>query len=588
MTRSVPLLTCLILLVLAPAANAAWFPAEPLDGPAAIERVDVDMGHEDTGGVVYVKGGQAWVSVLTAGAWGAPGAISGPGTTEAVVAAGQAGRVAVAWIENGTVFGAVVGAPPVALSSPGGASGLAIDLGINGVAYAVWSQAGDVRAARLEGSAWQAVPAPLDIEPVAAAGEGTARPRVAVAADGSALVVWGEERPPSRTRVFVRRVYGTALSSIPQDATPDTVDGLATGSADLPDVDVEYDRSFAWVVFRQEVGGRTRSLARRLRASTFEAPVAIDGGATSGEPRIALSGSGEGHGVAVASDRTVVGAALRDDAFQAPARLDAFGFASEPRVTFSERDDTAVVWRAGADPGAIVRARLAPAEAPFGAEAVLSRPDLGTVPAGALAVSSNRVADVAVAMIQGPPTQPGARYVAIAMHDLPPSRPVLTAPRSYGPVRPLIEWNAGLDLMGPQTFKVLIDGREVATTAKTSLRAPRRLRAGAHRVQVIGVDRRGQQSTVSRSRRVRVDAGIPKMRVRTRRSGRRVRVLVDARDPRGGTGIRRVRVDWGDDTKDSRGSDTSHRYRRGGRFTITVTVSDRAGNRATRTVTVRV
>jgi PKD domain len=585
MPRTVPLLTCLILLALAPAASAGWFPAEPLDGPAPIDRVAVDVGHEDTGAVVYIKGGQAWTSVLAAGAWGAPAAISGPGTSEAVVAAGVRGRVAVAWIENGTVLGALLGSPAVTLSAPGGASGLAIDMGINGVAYAVWSQGGDVRAARLEGGAWQAVAAPLDIDAADRAGEGTARPRVAVAADGSAIVTWGEARGDGRTHVFVRRIYGTTPSSIPQDATPDSIDGVAAGSADLPELDVEYDRSFAWVAFRQEAGGRTRSVARRLRASTFEPPVTIDMGATSGEPRIALSGSGEGHGVAVTADGAVVGAALRNDAFQAPARVDAFGMASEPRVTFSERDDAAVVWRAGADPSAVVRARMAPEEGPFGGEAVLSRPDLGSVPAGGFAVASNRVADVAVAMLQG---APGARYLAIAMHDLPPSRPVLTAPRSYGPLRPLIEWNAGLDLMGPQTFKVLIDGREVATTAKTSLRAPRRLRAGMHRVQVIGVDRRGQASTLSRSRRVRVDGGIPRMSVRTQRTGRRVRVRVEARDPRGGTGIRGVRVDWGDDTKASRGTTTAHRYRRGGRYKIMVIVSDRAGNQAIRTVTVRV
>jgi hypothetical protein len=367
-------------------------------------------------------------------------------------------------------------------------------MGVNGVAYAVWSQAGHVRAARLEGNSWTLVPAALDINLAASAGEGAARPRVAVAADGSALVAWGEAGADGRMHVFVRRIYGATLSSIPQDATLNTFEGFAAGSADSPDVDVEYDRSFAWVVFRQEVGGRARSIARRLRASTFEPPQAIDGGVTSGEPRIAISGSGAGHAVATASG-TAVGAGLSDDLFRPGARLDAGGAVWSSLVTFSDRDNAAVAWRAGDDAAAVVRGRISDSDGRFGAEAVLSRADLGTVPQGAFAASSNRIGDVAVAIVQG---APGARHVGIAMHDLPPARPVLRRlPRTVGR-RPLIRWNAGQEFLGAQTYRVLIDGRQVATTRKRRYR-PRPLRRGRHRVQVIGVDRVGQASTRSRA-----------------------------------------------------------------------------------------
>jgi hypothetical protein len=50
---------------------------------------------------------------------------------------------------------------------------------------------------------------------------------------------------------------------------------------------------------------------------------------------------------------------------------------------------------------------------------------------------------------------------------------------------------------------VLIDGRVVKTTPRTRVRL-RRLRPGTHRVQVVAVDRRGQQSEVSRRDRFRV------------------------------------------------------------------------------------
>jgi hypothetical protein len=214
------LLAVLLLLVAAPAAEARWFAAERIDGAGT--RPVVDLGIEEGGGVVYVKDGVAWLSRLGSRGWGVPAALSGPNTTEAAVAAGQS-RLAATWIQDGNVVGTLVGAPAVPLSGGGGASGLAMDTGVNGVAYAVWTQSGDVRAAQLRDATWTAVPLPLDIDPAATATE----PEVAVAADGSALVVWTEAG-----HVFARRIYGTTLSALPQDA----------GVGDSPQVDVEYDR----------------------------------------------------------------------------------------------------------------------------------------------------------------------------------------------------------------------------------------------------------------------------------------------------------------------------------------------------------
>ncbi len=169
--------------MLAPVAEARWFAAETIDSAGA--RPVVDLGIEEGGAVAYVKNGQAYLSRLGSRGWTQPAPLGGAGATEAAVAAGPAGRVAAVWIENGVVFGTLVGAPAAALSTGTGASSLVIEMGVNGVAYAVWAQNGDVRAARLHESGWQAVPAPLDLDPAGAAGD----PAVAVAADGSALVV---------------------------------------------------------------------------------------------------------------------------------------------------------------------------------------------------------------------------------------------------------------------------------------------------------------------------------------------------------------------------------------------------------------
>jgi hypothetical protein len=476
----IPLLAFALTLALAPAAQARWFAFEPVDGPGAVARPVVDLGIEEGGALVYVKDGQGWLSRLDPGGWTPPAGLSGPGTTEVAVAAGEPGRLAAAWIQNGVVYGALVGAAAVPLSAGGGAAGLAIEMGVNGVAYAVWAQNGDVLAARLAGGTWQAVPAPLDVDPARVAGAGAGRPKVAVAADGSVLVVWGEVFADGVSHVLARRIYGTTLSVLPQDAS-----GATGGSADSPELDIEYDRSYAWVAYRQDIGGVSRSVARRLRASTFEAPYALDAGAASAGPAIGMSSSGIGHAVSVAGG-LLLGTPLRGDAFAAARRSDRSGAVTNAAVATSERNDTALAWRAGDDATAVVRGRRAQDDGGLGPEALLSHRTLGPVAPGPLSASSNRVGDVAVAFVQG-------GTVGAAMFDLPPSAPALRNLPDVVGRRVLVRWTPGQDFGGPQRYRVLVDGRAVGTTSATSLRT-RRLRPGKHRIRVVGIDRRGQPS----------------------------------------------------------------------------------------------
>src|SRR5207253_11083016 len=133
------------------------------------------------------------------------------------------------------------------------------------------------------------------------------------------VVVFGEREADGRTHVSGRRVYGPSVSQAPQDLTLSDLGGHAGGSADLPDIAIEDDSSFAWAVFRQAFedgagGTKTRVIARRLVGSQFEAPVAIDGQGfpiadSVGQPRIAMSGRGDGYaGVALASSGATYGA----------------------------------------------------------------------------------------------------------------------------------------------------------------------------------------------------------------------------------------------------------------------------------------
>ena len=258
MRRLLIALTAVAALLPASAAQAGWYRAEAVDGPAEIVSLgDVDVARDGSGGVVYLKreGGaaQVFLSRLDEGKWQAPERLSnGAPVTDAAVTATDGGRLAAVWAAGGQVLATVIPAaaqaqapaPPVVLGG-GDATGVAIDMGINEDGYAVWSAGGDVRAARLDGTAWTPLAAPLDVDPSRDAGRGASRPRVAVSAEGNAVATWGETDATGRTRVMERRLTRLALSTVPQDLTLDSFEGQPGGSADSPDIDIEDDGSFA-------------------------------------------------------------------------------------------------------------------------------------------------------------------------------------------------------------------------------------------------------------------------------------------------------------------------------------------------------
>ena len=583
MTRLLTLLTTLFVLALAPAAQAAWFRAEPIDGPADIVSLgDVDVARDGTGAVAYLKreGGvsQVFLSRLTGGVWSAPVKISsGPAVTEAAVSATDGGRLMVAWIAGGTVLGTVIEragaapAPVAALGGPG-ASGLSVDMGINEAGYAVWSANGDVRAARLdEGVTWTPIAAPLDVDPARSAGTGSSRPRVGVSAEGNAVVVWGENAADGKTHVMSRRLTALNLSVAPQDLTLPIFEGGAGGNADSPDIDIEDDGSFAWVAFRQDFGGRSRTVARRLRGSGYEDPFAIDGGQTSFSPRIDFAGKGLGGAVtAAAGDAVFSGYLDKFDAFQPAVRIDVTpGGQPSPVIATSERGDVYAAWRTG--PGE-VRARRKNGEKGFEPEFAASNPAFGAVVPGQIAVGADRSGNTAVAMVQG---DGAGRRVSVAVYDRVPGRPVVLRSFRYRARKPLIKWAVGSENWGAQTFTVFVDGKAVGKTTKNRLVSKRRLGRGLHRYRVRAVDRRGQVAT-SRTRTFRVDPGLPTLNLTVRRRGRTVTVSTVAAD-RGPAGLDYVQIDWGDKSRKLRRRSAVHHYKKG-RYTLTVRAVDKAGN----------
>ena len=286
------LLAAAFVLTVAPSARADWFASEAVDGPADIVKVGgVDLGRDGHGAVVYLRRdagvAHVFVSRIYDGAFHAPEQVDvgiPEEATDAAVAAADDHRLVVVWISGNRVYGSftpggAVGtmSPPQLLADPGGQPhDVDVDMGINGTAYATFTVPGaggsDVAAVRLQGSTWEAVPQPLDIDPSRAAGAGTGRARVAVSAEGNAVATWGEAGA-----IFARRITGLNVSVAPQLVS------LVGGVADSPDIDVEDDGSFAWVVFRQDLDGVSQAVARRLVGSQFEAPAFI--GAPGATPR---------------------------------------------------------------------------------------------------------------------------------------------------------------------------------------------------------------------------------------------------------------------------------------------------------------
>ncbi len=170
MPRSlIALLTAALVLLPAASANAGWFGAQPLDGPNAdvVSVGNVDLARDGAGAVAYIRNADgvphAFISRLNGGRWLPVERVDptlGGAVTEVKVAVGDANRIAVAWIADGIVYATSTpagdtpgGFAPIATLGGPGAESLDIDLGVNGAAYAIWQEGGNVTAARLQDAA---------------------------------------------------------------------------------------------------------------------------------------------------------------------------------------------------------------------------------------------------------------------------------------------------------------------------------------------------------------------------------------------------------------------------------------------------
>jgi hypothetical protein len=599
----------LALLVCAGPAQAAFFPAEQIDGPSPdIQYVgDLDVARDGTGALAYVRldGGvpHVYVSRLVGGVFQRPERVDvgldGPGGQPAV-AASDGGRVVVVFVNSGTVFAAVSDAGAGNWTAPQplavGGSDPSVDMSVHGVAYATYTVGGNVLAARMERRTTQftGIPGVLDVDPAREAGVGSARSRVSVGADGTAVAVWGEAG-----QVFARRLTRRGMSSVVVQASVGELEGQPGQAADLPDVSIEDDSSYAWIAFRQRfggaAGGQARGIARRLRGSRLEDPVAVDGQPWGGLSIHSIDMYINGRGVGQALTATgggVFAALIKDDIMNPGTPIGTAGPTAASAA--DETHDRVAAW---IDDGGVaharhyedrVESRAVPAPGP---DSLISNPGFGPVdPAGGFHVAADRVGDFAMAFIQGFGAE---RRVVAAVYDRNPGWFATTSNSSWrNPTRNALAWGSSTELWGGVTYTVEIDGRPVAQTRQTRLRlAPKAVRDGVHTWRVIATDRRGQAFATAR-RTLRIDTVAPRLRVSVKRKGRVATVTARANDviPRGGraSGVAYARIDFGDRSGVVEKRRASHRYTRTGRFTIRVSATDKAGNSTVVRRTVRI
>jgi hypothetical protein len=591
-------------------ANAVFVAGESIDGPSADIRSlgDLDVARDGGGAIAYVRrdGGvdHVFVSRLVSGAWQAPERVDVglPGAAaQPVVAASDGGRVVVVYTSGGALFASVRADGAAAWSAPqllaGWAVNPSVDMSINGTAYATFTSGGNVLAVRLErkATAFSGIDAPIDVDPPADAGNGAARSRVAISADATAVVVWGESG-----HVYARRLYRSSISTTPVDLSlPDLGVGHAGLGADLPWVAIEDDSSFAWIVFRQAfadgAGQTTHAIARRLRGSRLEGPVVLDplgwGGQSAEGPQVAINGKGVGIATVGTTGGSALAGVIKDDILNGAIPIGGDRSPTQPAGAVTESGARAVGWinpGEGTVHGAIYDDNPAVRSVPFPTlDTVLSNNTFGLVDATAgFDMAADRTGDIAYAFIQG---SGDSRRLVTSAFDRPPGSIFghTSSRRWHNVYRDAVSWSSAPDLWGPITYTLYIDGKPLTLagkpvqTTKPSLVLPAgSVPEGVHRWRVMATDRRGQSVTTV-VKPLRIDTVAPRVKVKVDRSGRTVKVTAKVSDvlpPSGrASGVDSARIAFGDGAIIEHRSAT-HTYRRDGSFTIKVTGTDHAGN----------
>jgi hypothetical protein len=593
-----------------------------IDGPSPdIVGVDgLSIARDASGGLVYVKDvagvAHVFVSKLVAGAFASPqqvdAGLAGP-SSQPVIAAGGGGLLLIAFINGGTLY--VVESPGSAsgFAAPapmiGGAGDPAISISNAGKAYLAFNVLGagghDVRAAYFVGGRWALESAPLDADPADDAGSGTGRPSVTAAGDGVGIVAWGEAG-----HVYSRRVRGTAPSLVFEQADVPSLGNWGEVSADQPSIGAGGDSSYATVAFHETFSSaaamQSRVLSRRLHGSQFDGldqpdGLTTPGGDSAGDPGVAVTEYGRGFvtSARVQSHELVAATLGTNDAIGPPAAVNTVANGADPDAVPAVAGlfSTLVAWQQspGTAGPAEIRVRYAQQNSAFGAEFVASDPTLGPTNATDGLVAAGDIAgNAAIVWAQG--SSSSEAIVAARLFKAPGGFSPSKSFRYATSANPLLSWSASSEFWGPVHYVVTVDGTDIALSTGTRVRFPTGLADGPHTWQVTALNA-GNGSTAAKAATVWVDTVAPKVSLKLtgiRRVGAVLHASVSYTDspppePRqSASGVASAQVKWGDGTSSKIIHSEAHAYALPGRYTLSVIVTDRAGNKTKLTRPIRI
>lgn len=598
-------------------AHGQPVPAPPatIDGPSSdiVGLSGLAIARDGTGGLVYVKQvagvPHVFVSRLVSGAFQAPeqvdAGLGGP-SSQPVIGAANGGVLTMAFVNGGNLYALSRASTSTPSGTPfvlvAGASNPALQMTTLGKAYLAFTAGGagghDVRTAYFANGQWALEPTPLDAQPTDDAGVGSGRPAVAAAGDGVAIVVWGEAG-----HVYSRRVWATVPSVVYEQVDVPSLSGWQELSADEPSISSGGDSSYAGVVFHEVLGNgalqQSRVLMRRLRASAYDPPIPADGLATpaasgADQPQIALNEYGRGFMTSGRTDSfAVIAAHLRTNAVSdPPGRVDSLPSVSMPYAMPATAGLTSdlITWQHDPGFGGVpdIRVRYAPDGVNLGPELTVSAPAGGaTDAADGLLAGGDAAGEAAIAWVQG---AVGARSIVVTQMYQPPGEfSALTGFAYLRSSQPVLSWSTPHAVWGPVRYVVSVNGRPIAQTYATSLRLPSPLPDGRYRWQVAASNPAGLGSAASPGS-FWIDTVAPAVALSLtgkRQVGSYLHAYARYTDspppePRAAaSGVASVMIRWGDGSSYRITHGKFHAYKRPGRYKISVTVTDRAGNART-------
>lgn len=632
---------------------------QPIDGPSAevLEIEDAAMSEDGSGGIVYLRqvGGRnhVFVAQFRNGGWRPPLRVDvgqAFDSSWARIGAGDNGRLLVTWvqefgIESDRMFSATLDPGATGFQNPvpvdfnvGEATSTYPDLAMNrgGQAYLVYRVitdlspsnptgyiGADTRVARYNARLWSVLGSPIDRNvstPVRAPTSENA-PELGIDIQGQGVVAWQEPDDEFVDRIWVRRLFGASVG-IPVQASPSTWDGAPLrGSADAFALDVAGFGVTA-VAFRQQPGQASRLTAPRLMvnqmpdvfseaAQKFSGALLADGGVQGalGVPSVAadsrslyMTGFSAGAATLVGTgDEASAGRAERAD-------TGASTIAGDPLVDLAQTGAAVLAWRELRGNAGLVGVQERRADGVV-EPTDLSAPRGGAV--GRLVLGGSGRGDAIVAWKQG---AGAGSQIAAAVVDAPPDPFLILLPSGWQRKKRIrIAWDRSPNSISAVRYSVSVDDEPVEEglgRRRAFLRGGD-VDDGRHRIQIFATDASGQE-TGSRTGTLLVDRRPP--RVKLKRRGRRVTVVVTDGRKRDGSTLRKasVRVAFGDGgASASAGASRARAERRAakpkgkakgkaptvrvkhvysgpGSYRIRVRARDRAGNRTSWTEVVRV